>query len=90
MKTAIIFAEGVKQIVFTPENDDEKFALSLIAPSDDIELLITEGKIGDIRNQPFTRTVNMCAGGYLRIFDDAESRIFVLTPKDKSDGKKGK
>ncbi len=90
MKTAIIFADGVKQIVLTPENDDEKFALSLITPQDDIELLITEGKIGDIRNQPFTKSVNMSQGGYLRIFDDSESRIFVLTPKDKSDGKNGK
>lgn len=81
MKTAVIFADGVKQIVFTPENDDEKYALSLLTPSDDIELLITSGTFGDGRNSPFTANVEMCKAGYLRVFSDNESRILVLKPK---------
>lgn len=34
MKVAIIFSEGVKQINFTPENEDEKQALKLITPKE--------------------------------------------------------
>lgn len=87
MKTAVIFADGVKQIVFTPENDDEKFALSLLTPSDDIELLIVDGSIYDPKKtpRPYTKTVNECRGGYLRIYEGEDSRILVLKPKNTND-----
>ncbi len=85
MKTAVIFSDGIKQIVFTPENDQEKYALSLLTPADDIELLITNGSFGDKNNRPFTATVNSCRGGFLRIFSDEDSRILVLKPKEKKD-----
>jgi hypothetical protein len=81
MKTAVIFADGVKQIVFTPENKDEKYALSLLTPDDDIELLIQNGSFGEERFKPFTATVNECQGGYLRVYSNDESRILVLKPK---------
>ncbi len=85
MKTAVIFADGVKQIMFTPENDSEKFALSLITPEDDIELLLKRGGFysssgGD---KPFTAHISQCQDGYLRVYDDYESRILVLKPKNK-------
>lgn len=83
MKTAVIFADGVKQIIFTPENEQEKYALSLLSPSDDIELLITNGSFGEENYKPFTATVHSCQGGYLRLFHDSDSRILVLKPKVK-------
>ncbi len=79
-----MFADGIKQIVLTPENDDEKYALSLISPSDDISLLVTNGSVYGTRPhgpKPFTATVNESRGGYLRIYDDPHSRILVLKPK---------
>lgn len=81
MKTTVIFSDGVKQIIFTPENKDEKYALSLLTPSDDIELLIVDGSFGDKDKKPFTATVNSCRGGYLRVYSDENSRILVLKPK---------
>lgn len=84
MKTAVIFCEGIKQIVFTPETPEEKYALSLISPSDDIELLVERGSFGDQHNKPFTRTVSECSGGWLRVYHESESRILVLKPKAKS------
>ena len=83
MKTAIIFCDGVKQIILTPENDDEKFALSLLTPSDDMSILITSGTFGDKDDRPFTKNVSNCVGGYLRLYNDSYSRIIVLTPKEK-------
>ncbi len=83
MKTAVIFADGVKQIVFTPENEQEKYALSLLTPDDNVELLITNGSFGEERYKPFSGSVNICQGGYLRIFSDTNSRILVLKPKQK-------
>lgn len=84
MKTAIIFSDNIKQIVFTPENDQEKYALSLLTPDDDIELLLTNGNMfNDRGNKPFTANISQCKGGYLRVYEDNESRILVLKPKDK-------
>jgi hypothetical protein len=81
MKTAIIFSEGIKQINFTPENDDEKLALKLITTDDNIELAIKEGSFGEHRYKPFSIDVNTCRGGYLRAFDGDNSIMFVLRPK---------
>jgi hypothetical protein len=85
MKTAVIFSDGIKQIVFTPENDDEKYALSLITPKDDIDLLVFTGSMySDSLPKPFAANITMCRGGYLRIFNDSDSRILVLKPKEKT------
>jgi hypothetical protein len=81
MKIAIIFSEGVKQINFTPENDDEKQALQLITPNDNIELAVHTGSFGDARFRPFSVNINQCKGGYLRTYDDSQSIMLVLTPK---------
>lgn len=90
MKTAIIFADGLKQIVFTPENNDEKMALKLITPDDNIELAIKTGSIYDSKSKSlYAGDVKTCRGGYLRIFDGEESVMFVLKPNkhevDKND-----
>jgi hypothetical protein len=85
MKTAIIFADGIKQIIFTPENDDEKQALKLFTPNDDIELAICTGSFGEQHFRPFTASINKCQGGFLRVYQDAQSIMFVLTPKTKKD-----
>ena len=45
LKVAIIFSEGIKQINFTPENDDERQALHLITPNDDIQLAVKTGNV---------------------------------------------
>jgi hypothetical protein len=31
--------------------------------------------------KPFAANVSMCQGGWLRIFNDSDSRILVLSPK---------
>lgn len=87
MKTSVIFSGGIKQVVLTPENDDEKFALKLITGDDNIEVLFKSGYhnmyIGTQPPERCGKTVNMCQGGYLRMYDDRESLILVLTPKEK-------
>lgn len=81
MKTAIILSDGIKQVVFTPENDQEKQALALFTADDNIEIAIHNGSFGESRFKPFSANVGMCQGGYLRAFSDDSSRIFVLRPK---------
>jgi hypothetical protein len=81
MKVAIIFAEGIKQINFTPENDDERQALKLITANDDISLAVHSGSFGEERLKPFTVGINQCQGGYLRAFTGEQSIMLVLTPK---------
>lgn len=81
MKVAIIFSEGIKQINFTPENDDEKQALNLIYPNDNIELAVKTGSFGESNLIPSRHGIAMCGGGYLRKFPDSESIMLVLSPK---------
>jgi hypothetical protein len=83
MKIAIIFADGTKQINFTPETDDEKQALKLITPNDDIQLAVKGGSFGAEWHKPFTVAVNKCQGGFLRVYDNSDSIMLVLTPKEK-------
>jgi len=88
MKTAIIIADGIKQIMFTPENNSEKQALKMITPDDDIKLDIHTGTFYD--NSPKSSegyVVQKCQGGYLRAYKDVDSLMLVLTPKKKEDDK---
>lgn len=80
MKTSIIFCDGVTQIVMTPETKEEKRALSFIGSDQLIDLAVTDGRFGDKSDKPFTKNVSMCQGGYLRTFNDEESKILVLKP----------
>jgi hypothetical protein len=84
MKVAIIFSDGKKQINFTPENDDEKQALKLITPNDDIELAVKQGQFyGYGNDNGFGIEIKTTQGGYLRAFENTESVMLVLTPKVK-------
>lgn len=84
MKTAIILADGVKQIMFTPETENEREALKMITADDDIHTVIKRGTFYDRDEGVFGVDVAMCDGGYLRAYDtDKESVMFVLTPKKK-------
>lgn len=84
MKTSVIFSEGIKQIFLQPENDDEKFALSLITAKDDIELLVKNGSIfsaPDAGRKPFTASVDERSGGHLRIYEGGDGKVLILKPK---------
>jgi len=83
MKTTIIISDGVKQIMFTPENDSEKKALKLITPDDNIELAIKQGSFHHENTNAAGYNVSMCEGGYLRAWDSTDSIMLVLTPKAK-------
>ncbi len=86
MKTAIIISDGVKQIMFTPENESEKQALKLITPQDDITVETKEGSLFDNHSTPKSAigyTVSECKGGYLRAYEDTDSLMIVLRPKKK-------
>lgn len=82
MKTAILITEGVKQIMFTPENEAEKEALRYISPDDDIHTVIKKGTFSD-KPEIFGADVYECRGGYYRAQEQSDSVMFVLTPKNK-------
>ena len=82
MKTAILIANGVKQIMFTPENDAEKQALNIISTEDDIHTVIKRGQFADT-DEVFGVDVQFCEGGFLRAYKSEKSVMFVLTPKEK-------
>lgn len=82
MKCAIIIACGIKQIMFTPENDEERMALKLITPMDEISMDVKEGTLYN-DSPPSARgyVISKCAGGYLRAYEDVNSLMLVLRPK---------
>jgi len=81
MKTIIILGDGVKQICFTPETENEKKALRMITTEDDIHTVIKRGTLYDRDEEILGVDVYKCQGGYLRARDDTDSVLFVLTPK---------
>lgn len=82
MKTAIIIADGIKQIMFTPETPEEKHALSLIKPSDDITVEAKTGTLYDHAPEAAKGyTVQRCGADYLRAYEDEDSLMLVLRPK---------
>ena len=64
------------------KNEDEKQALKLITPNDNIQLAVKNGYFGEDRFQPFSININGCKGGYLRAFDHSESIMLVLSPRE--------
>jgi len=84
LKTAIIIADGIKQIMFTPENPSEKLALSMITADDNINI---ETKTGTFYSHTPKcaqgYAVQKCQGDYLRAYESEESLMLVLTPKIK-------
>jgi hypothetical protein len=89
MKTAIIIADGLKQIMLTPENDSERRALKMITLDDDISLEAKTGTLfdGNIPKSARGYVVQKCQGDYLRAYESEESLMLVLTPKIKPEDK---
>jgi len=81
MKTAVLITDGIKQIMFTPENDDERQALKFISTEDEIETIIRRGSYSD--DQLLGAEVYECQGGYYRARKSSDSIMFVLKPKSK-------
>jgi len=81
MKTAILIAEGVKQIMLTPENNAETEALSYISPKDDIHTVVIKKGQFDDEDHVFGADVYLCNGGYYRAERKKDSVMFVITPK---------
>lgn len=85
MKTAIVIADGIKQIMFTPENESEKQALKMITPDQDITVDIKTGSFFDGHSFPESAAgyiVSECNGGHLRAYQDTNSLMLVLRPKE--------
>ena len=89
MKCAVVIADGVKQIMFTPENKSEKLALSMINVDDDISVERKKGSFYDGFRDHQARGYNvaLCQSGYLRAFEDADSLMLVLKPKKEDEEK---
>ena len=85
MKCAVVLADGVKQIMFTPETKNEKMALKMISAGDEITVETKEGTFyDDFRGvQQKGYNVVLCQGGYLRAFEDSDSLMLVLKQKEK-------
>ena len=84
MKCAIVIADGVKQVMFTPETENEKVALKMINADDEITVEAKSGVFYEGFNEPTKLrgyNVALCQGGYLRAYENADSLMFVLKPK---------
>jgi len=82
MKCAIVIADGLKQIMFTPETQNEKDALGMITPEDNISIDIKTGSFyTDMPPSAAGYCVSESNGGYLRAYECRESLMLVLRPK---------
>ena len=89
MKVAIVMADGVTQIMFTPENESDKQAIKYFSPEHDITMEVKPGTFyeGFRDNQARSYNVALCQGGYLRAYENSDSLMLVLKPKAKPEEK---
>lgn len=85
MKISIVIAEGIKQVMFTPETEVEKDALKWIDPTDDIEIA-TVWSTYDDKPSHYSHNTSMAKSNNLRRFAEEDSLMFVLTPKSNPQG----
>lgn len=82
MKISIVFTEGAKQIMMTPETDHERKALKFIAPNSELKVVsktrIGWGTFGDDDKNYAEYQVSKCRGGYYRAFETKDSLMFVI------------
>ena len=79
MKVAVLILQDAKQIMLTPENEHEKMALKMIAPTDKIEASSKWGTF-DRERETHGYEVYECQGDYFRRRETEESLMLVVTP----------
>jgi hypothetical protein len=69
--------------MMTPENDQEKFALKMISPTENMELAVKPGTFHSANGSdvPAGYKTSLCQGGYLRTWTNEDSIMILLTPK---------
>jgi hypothetical protein len=83
MKCAVIFADNIKQIMLSPENDSEKFALRLITAQDDISVDVKQGTLFTrVPSSALGYIVQPCQGGYLRAYEQEDAVMLVLRKRE--------
>lgn len=86
MKTAIVIANGIKQVMLTPETPEEKQALLMITPDDDIKLEVKRTSFfDDCPPSAAGYMVAKSSGGAYRAYTCEESIMLILTPKEKKE-----
>jgi len=80
MKISLVIAEGMKQIMFTPESEHEKSCLKMIDVEDEVSIVRKWGEFYN-KNAHAKMQVSACQGGYLRLFPEESSLMFILKDK---------
>lgn len=86
MKAAIVIAQGIKQVMFSPESDEEKFILSAFTKDQKIDVEIKKGSFVDMPTR-VGYEVDSCQAGYLRAFSNDDCVMLVLQPKSDNTNK---
>jgi hypothetical protein len=79
MQCAVVLAEGIKQVMLTPETDNEKMALKMFSPTSKVSVAIKHGTFHEPRGATVAGYyVEECRGGYLRAWRGEESVMLVI------------
>ena len=84
MKISIVFTDGARQIMMTPENDHEEKALKMIHPLDELKVVSKMGSWDLGHSQHVSYNIGKCKGGYYRPFPENDSLMFVIEDKQRS------
>ncbi len=86
MKSALIISNGVKQIMFTAETEEEEAILKLLSPNVDITVDIYENAtmFDDIPPSSYGYLIGESQAGYNRAYKQKNSLMLVLRPKKES------
>ena len=87
MKISVLFTEGGRQIMMTPETEHEKKALKMIGPDDELKVVAKWGRFGGER-ETIGFEVGMNQSGFYRTWEHQDSLMFVIEDKPETKGER--
>jgi len=87
MKTAVVTAEGITQVMLTPENEHEKKALEILGEHNKtLSIDFKKGSFysGELPPSAFGFRVEECQNEFLRAYQDSESLMIVVRSNEKN------
>lgn len=76
---SLVISGDIKQIMLSPDNDDEGRILKSIQVDDTISVVTKQGSFVEKSNLGYS--IDQCRGGYLRAYEKDDCLMIVIQPK---------
>lgn len=84
MKCAIVLCDDIKQVMFKPENDNERKALNFLKAGEEEHIVLEYKKGSFFDDKPLVSGYHVaeCQAGFLRAFAEDDCLMLVIKKKE--------